>query len=347
MRDGSFIIIILAALLWAGVGPARAEPDSGDRRPSDRPEAPAGAQVAQDPLDVAPAPDRPEVTVTLRGGARVIGALLRRNDAGVAVDLGHDVVHVPAAHVLDVRRHAAGEAGARAVQAEAFYRVGTLEPAPIPRLVRRYGDSIVTLRTAAGLGSGFLISDRGHVITNYHVIENQTSVSATVFKRAGPEFERLETRRVRIVALHPLRDLALLKLDLGDLEGYAPTPLVIAEQPDVAVGDLVFTIGNPLGLERSVTQGIISSTTRTLEHLRFFQTDAAVNPGNSGGPMMNARGEVVGVVAAGAAFFDGLAFGIPARDLIDFLRHREAYAYDPSQPQNGVKYLAPPFRPED
>jgi serine protease Do len=107
---------------------------------------------------------------------------------------------------------------------------------------------------------------------------------------------------------------------------------------------LVFAIGNPLGLERTVTQGIVSSTTRTLGQLRFVQTDASINPGNSGGPMFNERGEVIGVVCAGYTFFNGLAFAIPATDLIDFLQNRDAYLFDSTQPQNGVKYFQPPFR---
>ena len=120
-------------------------------------------------------------------------------------------------------------------------------------------------------------------------------------------------------------------------------PVVIAEKSSVRVGNLVFAIGNPLGLERSVTQGIVSSTTRTLGHLRFIQTDASINPGNSGGPLFNSRGEVVGVVCAGYSFFSGLAFGIPATDLVDFLQNRDAFLFDPTQPQNGVKYFSPPF----
>jgi serine protease Do len=82
-------------------------------------------------------------------------------------------------------------------------------------------------------------------------------------------------------------------------------------------------------------------------HLRFIQTDASINPGNSGGPLFNSRGEVIGVVCAGYTFFDGLALGIPAADLLEFLRHRDAFVFDPTQPQNGVKYLAPPFRDDE
>ena len=116
----------------------------------------------------------------------------------------------------------------------------------------------------------------------------------------------------------------------------------VAADQRAAPGDAVFAIGNPLGLERTVTQGIVSSTTRDLGHLRFIQTDASINPGNSGGPLFNARGEIVGVVCAGFVSFNGLAFGIPAGDLITFLRHRDTWAFDASRPESGVVYHDPP-----
>jgi serine protease Do len=168
-----------------------------------------------------------------------------------------------------------------------------------------------------------------------------------MFQREEAGYARHQFQRVRILAVQPLRDIALLQLDPAEGGALALSPLVLAASPDVCVGDMVFTIGNPLGLERTVTQGIVSSTTRTLGHLRFIQTDASINPGNSGGPLFNARGEVVGVVCAGFVLFDGLAFGVPAEDLIDFLRNRDAFLYDPTQPESGVKYLAPPCRPRE
>jgi serine protease Do len=200
------------------------------------------------------------------------------------------------------------------------------------------------VKTARGLGSGFIISKLGHIITNYHVVERETEVSVTLFDKTPQGYRKREFKKVKILATHPLRDIALLQLDAQEMEDYQPRPVVISSDRDTSQGDLVFAIGNPLGLERTVTQGIVSSTTRTIGHLRFIQTDAAINPGNSGGPLFNTRGEVVGIVCAGATFFDGLAFGIPAEDLIDFLENRSAYLFDSSQPGNGIKYLAPPFK---
>lgn len=225
-----------------------------------------------------------------------------------------------------------------------LFTTGRLEAADVPELVRRHGDAVVMVKNAAGRGSGFLISKQGHLITNYHVVEGHTRLQVELFRRTPHGYEKHDLRRVKIVALQPLRDVALLQLDPEELKGDLPAPVVINPSDDLRVGDLIFAVGNPLGLERSVTQGIVSSTTRRMGNLRMIQTDASINPGNSGGPLFNARGEVVGIVCAGATSFDGLAFGIPAGDLIDFLVHRETYLYDPAQPLNGITYLQPPFR---
>ena len=284
------------------------------------------------------------VTVTLIGGGKVTGPLLRENDEGLVLDLGFDVLSVPHKRVLNIERGAA--TAAKSEQHErGIFTVGRLEAADVPTLVKRFGDAVVMVKSASGRGSGFLISSQGHLITNYHVVEGHTKLQATLFRRTADGYEKHELKRVKIVALQPHRDLALLQLDATEIPGPMPQPVTINDRDDLRIGDLIFAIGNPLGLERSVTQGIVSSTTRAIGHLRFIQTDASINPGNSGGPLFNARGEIVGVVCAGATSFAGLAFGIPACDLIDFLTHRETYLYDSAQPQNGVTYLSPPFQP--
>jgi serine protease Do len=291
-----------------------------------------------------PAPAGEIVTVTLVGGSRVTGPLLRKNDDGVVIDLGYDALQIPAKRVLDVRE-ASPSAAAGGENDRDIFRTGRLEAREVPELVKRFGEAVVMVRNPGGLGTGFLISDDGHLVTNYHVVETNTRLQVTLFRKTDKGFEKKEFRKVRIVALQPLRDLAILQLDPEETKGLLPEPVVINDRDDLRVGDLVFAIGNPAGLERSVTQGIVSSTTRTIDQMRLIQTDAAINPGNSGGPIFNARGEVVAVACAGAAVFEGLAFGIPANELIDFLIHRDTYPYDESQPQNGVTYLPPPYRP--
>lgn len=291
---------------------------------------------------VVPSRAEERVTVKLSGGAEITAMLLRKSDEHLVLDLGREVVVLDVRRVLDIRTENGSSATERV--RNDIYTLGRLQAAPVSELVREFGDAVVTVTTPKGLGSGFVISEQGHIITNYHVIEETIAIQVTVFQRTSQGYEKKQLKDVRVMAVNPLRDLALLRLDAKEMEGIKIRPVMIAANPDLQVGDLVFAIGNPLGLERSVTQGIVSSTTRTTGHLRFVQTDAAINPGNSGGPLFNHRGEVVGVVCAGFAFFDGLSLGIPASDLIEFLRNRSAFLFDAAQPQNGVKYLQPPFR---
>lgn len=287
--------------------------------------------------------DQSVVTVTLSGGSKITAPLLRESEEGIVLDLGFSVVNVPSNRILSLDRvQGSLESGKR--DTRDIFTLGRLEPGAVADLVKRFGDSVIKVKTPRGLGSGFVISSEGHIVTNYHVVERETQISITMFEKKETGYEKREFKNVRILALHPSRDIALLKLDAKELDGLILDPLVLAEPGSVQQGDLVFAIGNPLGMERSVSQGIVSSTTRTMEHLRFLQTDAAINPGNSGGPLFNTRGEVVGIASAGSNFFDGLAFGVPIEDLTSFLVNRDAFLFDESQPGNGIKYLAPPFK---
>lgn len=281
------------------------------------------------------------VTVTLQGGAQITAGVLRRNSETIILDLGHDVLSLDARRVVGIQDPENQPTVSE--KDEGTYTIGRLDDAPVPELVRQFGDAVVIVKTASGLGSGFITSPQGHIITNYHVIEGSTKPTVTIFERRPQGYEKKHLQKVKILAVNPLRDLALLQLESEETAGIKIRSVVISSDPAVRVGDALFAIGNPLGLERTVTQGIVSSTTRTMGHLRFIQTDASINPGNSGGPLFNMRGEVVGVVCAGYVMFDGLAFGIPTSDLLDFLNNNDAYLYDASQPQNGVTYLPPPY----
>ncbi len=129
----------------------------------------------------------------------------------------------------------------------------------------------------------------------------------------------------------PQKDLKLRPVYLGSLD-------------DLNAGDGVFAVGNPLGLERSVSQGILSTLNRNFEGLIYLQTDAAINPGNSGGPLFNLQGEVIGVTNMGFRGTDNLGFAIPINYVKDFLRNRDAFAYDKDNPNTGYRYLDPPRR---
>lgn len=281
--------------------------------------------------------------LTFQNGTEIVAEILKQDDNFIVLDLGFEVMKIPADQVLTIEK-ADADASEAPDLGTSLYSTGRLSAAPVNELVKRFGDSVVMVKTPSGLGSGFFISKSGYLVTNYHVVERETAITVSIFNKSESGYERKELKKVRIVALHPVRDIALLQIDEEEAAGIAIKPVVLAEGDGVDVGSLVFAIGNPLGLERSVSQGIVSSRTRSIGYLRFIQTDAAINPGNSGGPLFNARGEVIGIACAGHAMFAGLAFGIPVQEVIDFLENKETYLYDSSFPQNGVKYLAPPFR---
>ncbi len=286
-------------------------------------------------------------TVVLENGAEITAPVLRDDAQGLVLDLGTTVITIPTEAIV-TKSTPVVETDAEQVSSAhsdvfSLYHTGRMQEKSVAELVNAIGDGVVMVKTPRGLGSGFLINNDGYLITNYHVVEEEVRITVMVFiQDENGSYKRKELKQVSLVALQPLRDLALLRIDMEELGDFVLPHVVMNYEDPVAVGDAIFAIGNPLGLERSVTKGIVSSITRTIGHLRFVQTDASINPGNSGGPMFNTRGELIGVVCAGHSLFAGLAFGIPVSDVIDFLNNKDAYLFDPSQPQNGKKYMPPP-----
>lgn len=109
---------------------------------------------------------------------------------------------------------------------------------------------------------------------------------------------------------------------------------------------MTFAIGSPLGLERTLSQGVVATTQRNFEGLTFIQTTAEINPGNSGGPLFNLRGEAIGVTNMKIPLGEGMGFAIPARYVRDFLRNHEAFAYSKENPNSGHNYKRGPERTE-
>jgi S1-C subfamily serine protease len=147
-------------------------------------------------------------------------------------------------------------------------------------------------QASQALGSGFVLDKQGHIVTNFHVIDGATSIEV--------RFSNDDTLKATLVGSDPSTDVALLKVDAT---AGALTPLVLADSARVEVGDAVVAIGNPFGLERTVTAGIVSALQRavkapngySIDHV--IQTDAPINHGNSGGPLLNIRGEVIGITS--------------------------------------------------
>src|SRR5207247_8207980 len=182
----------------------------------------------------------------------------------------------------------------------------------------------------------------GYLIMNFHVIEGETHISVEGYHQKNDQLERKVYKQVSIVAMNKFQDLALLRIEDKEAPKFARISLGDSEL--LAVGEKVFAIGSPLGLERTVTEGILSTKTRQLQGELYLQTTAQINPGNSGGPLFNLRGEVVGVTNMKLLFGEGLGFAIPVEAVKFFLRHRDSFAYDNDNPSNPYRYLEPPSR---
>ncbi len=191
-----------------------------------------------------------------------------------------------------------------------FFEEGTTQPGPGPSPGPGRGPGVVP---HPSLGSGFIISEDGYILTNRHVVQN-----------AGQIVVKLNDRRqllAEVVGTDSYSDLALLRVDAQDL----PT-VEIGSSKNVQVGSWVLAIGSPFGFETSVTAGIVSAKRRNLasdQYVPFIQTDVAINPGNSGGPLFNLSGEVVGVnsqIYSRTGGYQGVSFAIPIDIAMDVAR---------------------------
>jgi S1-C subfamily serine protease len=171
-------------------------------------------------------------------------------------------------------------------------------------------------------GSGFLIDTEGHIVTNNHVVEGADQVRVTLG-------DADESHPAEIVGTDPATDVALLKVDVPTDELH---PLALGDSSNVLVGDPVVAIGNPFGLDRTVTSGIVSALQRQIQAPNGFsishviQTDAAINPGNSGGPLIDTSGRVIGInaqIQTRTGGNVGIGFAIPidtAREVVEQLK---------------------------
>ncbi len=282
--------------------------------------------------------------IVLKSGQKIEGQVLKTQPDSLFVDIGVDqVLRIPIDKIKERIEDNPAEVTAEIKKDGGLLRTARLPARTVKELVSKFGEGVVLVQTPDGLGSGFVISESGHCVTNYHVVEGQTRIAVTIFHRGdNGEFTRVAIRDVKIVALNPHFDLALLQIPKQqDLKFQ---PVYIAEDDSHREGDLVFAIGSPLGLERSVSEGIVSTRSRNMEGIVYIQTTAQINPGNSGGPLFNNRGEVVGVINMKLTFGEGLGFAIPVAYLRHFISNRDAFAFDRTNPNTGYHYLTPPKR---
>jgi serine protease Do len=166
-----------------------------------------------------------------------------------------------------------------------------------------------------GVGSGFIMSRDGYILTNNHVVEDADTIKVKL--ATGKEYDG------KVVGRDPKTDLALVKIDASDLHA-----LPLGNSDELKVGSWVVAVGSPFGLEQTVTAGIVSAKGRVIgsgPYDNFIQTDASINPGNSGGPLINTKGEVVGINTAILAQGKGIGFAIPinmAKDIAPQLQEK-------------------------
>lgn len=303
--------------------------------------------------------------VELKDAASVSGKILADRKENVVVDVGYTVLVIPknaiskittGEQVSTTKSSASTKKSAPVTVAQpaatilgtpvsqGLYTVGNKSGSErnVRDLVNLLGEAVVQVRTPGGLGSGFFLNEDGFLITNFHVIEGETQISVEVYHQKNGQLERRTYKQVRIVAMNKFADLALLQIE--DKGAPKFKFVQIGSGDALATGERVFAIGSPLGLERTVTEGILSTKTRQIGGDLYLQTTTQINPGNSGGPLFNLLGEVVGVTNMKITAGEGLGFAIPSEMVRHFLDHRDAYAYANDNPSNPFRYLEPPGR---
>lgn len=239
---------------------------------------------------------------------------------GVALGLSGSLFLAPSRSSAQIS--AAAQNGAPPLAVDSAY--GPEEIATM-KVFERVAPSVVNIDTTAmqtnlfsmsvtevpqGSGSGFVYDKKGHIVTNFHVIENAAKVSVTV--KGGHRFE------AKIVGAEPDKDLALLKIEAPER---LLVPVQLADSKALRVGQRVLAIGNPFGLDQTLTTGVVSALEREIQSRTdrriqdVIQTDAAINPGNSGGPLLDSQGRVIGVntqIYSPSGASAGIGFAIPA-----------------------------------
>ena len=284
-------------------------------------------------------------SIELNGGSELRGVIVLERPDAYYVDLGFDIISVPKEAVIGLTEVSAeGSEAVVDTPNKMLYRMSEEGgDQPIREWIGRLGEAVALVQTPTGLGSGFVINEDGYIVTNDHVIAGEHRISVTIFKDGDRELSKVTYDDVRIVATSSELDLALLKVEPTSDDPFHSVALAAASS-GVFEGQTVFAIGSPLGLDRTVSEGIISVANRVISGRLYLQTTTQINPGNSGGPLFNLRGEVVGVnnMKIAAVGAEGLGFSISADVVKSFLDNRDAYAFDPRNPNTGFRYLSPP-----
>ncbi len=299
---------------------------------------------------------------TLEGGGEVIGKLVKETSLNTYVDLGPKIIELPRNSIQERRplkemeeeaRRAANEAANRPNYDPAEGKITFRERTDFSQalsqqeILEKVKKSVVLVSNPGGLGTGWIIDEQGRVVTNHHVVGNELYQDVTIFKKDGDQWEKIKISDCEVEAFSSLLDIAIVRLDLEQVEenDIDLTTIQIAAPTSLEAGDPVYAVGNPgMGsfvLDHTISEGIVSSLARNFNDVLYLQTTAAVNPGNSGGPLVNERGEVVGLVTLKAIFQEGVAFALPVDYILHFLRNSTAFAISEANKNKGYRYHHP------
>ena len=286
MKSPAFLVPFIAAALLAGGCSKAPEPQAGAQPQAQNRQA-AGGQSA--PIGTAHAQSAPQAVAGQ--GIPDFSAIVEANKAAVVNITA--TINAGAAGRSAMPRGPGGQPG----QDEED------DDNPLNEFFRRFQGQAPPM-PQQGMGSGFVVAADGVILTNAHVVEGADEVRVKLTDRR--EFKG------KVVGVDKQTDIAVVRIDAKDLR-----PVKLGDPSKIRVGEWVLAIGSPFGFENTVTAGIVSATSRSLPegtYVPFIQTDAAVNPGNSGGPLFNLRGEVIGINSAiysRTGGYMGLAFAIP------------------------------------
>ena len=295
----------------------------------------------------------------LAGGGEVVGRPIKETPAEVFIDIGPSIIQIPASSVLSklsLKELEESKTGAGLGSGVFDSETGSL-------VFRSRGDSgavlsqqevlesvkrgVVLVSNPAGLGTGWMIDGKGRLVTNQHVVGDEVFQTVTIFVKNGSQWEKKKIDNCKVEAASEMLDIAVVQLDMAQVEkqGIKLYPVSIASPKSLQSGDKVYAVGNPgmggMVLDHTISEGIASSTARNFNDVLYLQTTAAVNPGNSGGPLVNERGEVVGLVTLKAIFQEGVAFALPVDYILHFLGNSNAFAISESGSNRGFRYHRP------
>lgn len=351
LRSTAFALSLLAA------GVASAEVG----KPVQEPVQPVGLDQ---PLAALPTPapagaEGEAMLFRLDGGGEVVGREVKQTPQDVYIDVGPTVITVPMRSVREKTKLSE----LRETQTGAGVGTGVFDPTTgsvvfrarqggeevlsREEILNRVKEAVVLVSNPGGLGTGWLVDESGRIVTNHHVIGDEAYQSVTVFLRKGEQWEKHRIENCKVEAFSNLLDIAIVQLDMAKVKELGATirPLKIAAPGSLQAGESVFAVGNPgmgrMVLDHTISEGIASSLARNFNDVLYLQTTAAVNPGNSGGPLVNQRGEVVGLITLKALFQEGVAFALPVDYVHHFLRNSTAFALDEANRNKGFRYHRP------